>query len=255
MDQLISRSRLGWVVARAGVLAALAACTRFNPGSFTQPESLYHATMREFRHGRFTRAQSGFQKLVFDLPARDTIHVRARFYLAETYFGLRDYVTAAREFRRVADDFPADVLAPDALLRAGDSYRQLWRRAELDASNGETAVATYQELLGRYPRSRAAAIAQARIRELNEQFARKDFMAGTFYLRRGAYDSAILYFRQVIARYPSSSLVPDAYIRMVRAYRAIGYREEMEETCEHLREHFGARADVREECGDRGIRR
>lgn len=236
-------------------LAATAGCARFNPASYAQPEPLYRATLREFRSGRFARAQAGFQKLIFDLPARDSLHVRSRFYLAETHFGLRDYVTAAREFRRTADDFPSDALAPDALLRAGDSYRQLWRRAELDPSHGQTAVATYQELIGRYPRSRAAAIAQARIAELNEQFARKDFMAGMFYLRRGAFDSAILYFRQVISNYSTSSLVPDAYLRLVRAYRAIGYREEMQETCEHLLQHFGSRADVREECGNRGTRR
>ena len=56
-----------------------------------------------------------------------------------------------REFRKVSDDTPNDPLAPEALLRAGDVYADLWRRPELDPSYGQTALATYQELLNRYP--------------------------------------------------------------------------------------------------------
>jgi outer membrane protein assembly factor BamD (BamD/ComL family) len=88
------------------------------------------------------------------------------------------------------------------------------------------------------------------LRELEEHFARKDFLNGDFYFRRGAYDSAILYFRHLIASYPSATAVPDAFVRLVEAYRAIGYREEQEETCAHLRQYFGGRDDVRRVCGD-----
>jgi outer membrane protein assembly factor BamD len=242
-------------LAALAVVIALGGCARFNPQSYTTPQSLYDASLREFRKGNFARADQGFTKLTFDLAPRDTLRVRARFFSAECKFGLRDYVTAARDFRRIADDDPGEALAPEALLRSGDAHAQLWRRAELDPSSGQTAMATYQELLGRYPGSRAAEIAQARVRQLNDQFAMKDYQTGVFYFRRGGYDSAILYFRSVIAQYPTSSVVPDAFVRLVRAYRAIGYREEMDETCQTLRQYYGGRADVRELCGDGNPRR
>lgn len=231
-------------------LLALAGCGRFNPAAFQSSTALYQASLRQFRHGRFDRAQEGFQKLTYDLTARDSLFTLARFWLAASYFGMRDYVTASREFRRVADEAPESPLAPDALLRAGDSYAELWRRPELDPTNGQTALATWQELQGRYPDSEAAAVSYVRVRALNEQFARKMFESAVFYYRRGGYDSAILYFRGLISTYPSSSLVPEAFLYLVRSYRAIGYKEELQETCDHLNQYYPSRRDVREACGN-----
>lgn len=242
--------RAGTAVA-VGALVLGAACSRFNPGAFQDSGTLYDASLREFRHGHFERAQAGFQKLGFELTPRDSLFTLSRFYLAETYFGARDFVTAAREFRRVSDEAPDSPLAPAALLRAGDSHAQLWRRPELDPTSGQTAIATWQELQGRYPDTQASEISFVRVRALNDAFAKKEFETGLFYYRRGGYDSAILYFRSLISTYPSSVLVPEAFVRLVRAYRTIGYREEERETCQHLLQYYPTRADVRELCGHR----
>lgn len=214
------------------------------------PEEQYARAMRLFRAGDFAHAQEGFQRLQFDLPGRDTLLARARFFNAESYAGMNEFITAAREFRRVADDFPSDQLAPVALLRVGDQYGRLWRRPELDPSNGETALAAYQELIGRYPDTQAAQTAALRVQQLHELYARKDFENGMFYYKRGGFDSAILYFRALIAAYPDATVVPDAYIKLVESYTRIGYREEKDETCAHLRQYFGGRADVRHVCGN-----
>jgi len=236
--------------AMPGLLVLAAACHHAAPNAQIEPVALYQRAMRDFRAGRYQKAQTELQRLQFDLGPRDSLLVRVHFYLAETYAGLGDMITAAREFRRVADDYPSDSLAPFALLRTGDQYGLLWRNPELDPTHGETAVNTYQELLNRYPNSRAAEVAQIRMRSLQNRFAVKDYENGLFYLKRGAYDSAILYFRNLIATYPSATIVPDAYIRLVEAYRAIGYREERDETCAHLQQYFGGREDVRRACGD-----
>jgi outer membrane protein assembly factor BamD len=206
--------------------------------------------MRLYRHGEFADAQAGFQRLQFDLGVRDSLQARVRFYLAESYMGQDELATATREFRRVADDYPADPLAPVALLRIGDAYALLWRRPELDPSNGQTSIAAYQELVGRYPDAPAARIAGQRVRELQERFAHKDYETGLFYLKRSAFDSAILYFRGLIVQYPSTSVVPDAYVRLAQAYKAISYREELRDVCDHLTQNYGGRRDVRQACGN-----
>lgn len=231
--------------------AALGACHRFNAQDFQgSSERLFTASLHEFRAGRYQRALDGFTRLSFDLAARDTLLPQVRYYVGECHYGLDDFVTAARDFRRVADDFPSDRLAPVALVRAGDAYARLWRGIPLDPTQGQTALATYQEAAGRWPDTPAGRLAGVRVRTLQDMFARKDFDTGLFYFRRGGYDSAILYFRSVIASYPSSSVVPEAFVKLVEAYTAIGYREERDETCAHLRQYFAARTDVREVCGD-----
>lgn len=238
----------------AGMLL-IQSCHHFDPRSVGDPERLFEMSMRDFRRGRWGRAMDGFNVLAFDLSPRDTLLPKVRFYQSEARFGLGEYLTAARDFRRMADDFPADALAPVALLRSGDSYARLWRDIELDPSHGQTAIATYQELAGRYADTPSGRMAAVRISGLQDQLARKDYATGQFYLRRGGYDSAILYFRGIIATYPSSSVVGDAFVSLVRAYQAIGYNEERDETCAHLHQYYPARADVRLICGNRNTGR
>jgi outer membrane protein assembly factor BamD len=114
-------------------------------------------------------------------------------------------------------------------------YADLWRRPELDPTYGQTALATYQELLNRYPGTTSAQRAQLQTAELHEKFAYKEYKAGMFYFRLKAYDSAILYFKDLVASYPKTSVVPDALVKLVEAYRKLGYREDVQETCDYIR--------------------
>src|SRR6184192_231449 len=160
----------------------------------------------------------------------------------------RDRVQAAHEFRQVADQYATSAYAPMALLRAGDANLRLWGKPELDPSYGETALAIYQELAGRYPGTDAAARAQMHAQQLKEWFSQKDYKNGMFYFRRRAYDSAIIYFKDVIATYPGTSRVPDALMRLVDSYRVIGYADELKETCAHLRRFFPQTEGLDKSC-------
>ena len=145
------------------------------------------------------------------------------------------HLEAAREFRKTSDDTPNDPLAADALLRVGDVYADLWRRPELDPSYGQTALATYQELVNRYPGTNAATRAQGRIADLQERFAYKEYRAALYYFKLKAYDSAILYLKDVAATYPRAAITPEALVKLVQAYQKLGYKEDVEETCGYIR--------------------
>lgn len=213
-----------------------------------QPGVDMQRAMDLFHHGEFRRAQTLLQRLTFELPPGDSQLPAARYYIAESWFQVGDFVQAASDFRRVSDEFSTSEYAPLALLRAGDANLRLWRRPELDPSYGETALAIYQELAGRFPDSDAAARARAHVRRLENQFAEKTYKTGIFYVRRKAWDSAIIYFKDVIANYPNSSRAPDALLRLVDSYRAIGYKEELNETCDHLRRFYPNATGLSREC-------
>lgn len=203
-----------------------------------QPEVELERAMRLFRRGDFRRAQIIFQRLTFEYTVTPEELAQARYYLAECHFQVGDYLQAASDFRKVADEFSTTKYAPIALLRAGDANLRLWRRPELDPTYGEAALAIYQELTGRFPESDGAARARPHVRRLENQFAEKTYKNGMFYLRRKAFDSAIIYFKDVIANYPNAQRAPDALLRLVDSYRAIGYTQEVQETCEHLRRFY-----------------
>jgi len=220
-------------------LAGAASCHRGPRAPVViQPESELERALTLFRRGDFRHAQLLLQRLTFEFTPSAPGLATTRFYLAECYFQTGDRVLAASEFRKVADEFPGSDYAPLALLRAGDANLRLWRRAELDPTYGESALALYQELAGRYPDSDAAGRARLHVRQLQNQFADKTYKNGMFYLKRKAYDSAIIYFKDVIASFPDATRAPDALLRLVDSYRAIGYTQELQETCAHLRRFY-----------------
>ncbi len=202
-----------------------------------QLDSLWAAAETAHQREKWDDVVKVVQRFMLELPAGDARASKARLYLGDAYIGKHEYLDAAREFRRVSDENPLDPLAPDGLLRVGDAYAKLWRRPELDATYGQTALATYQELLSRYPGTEAAKQAQLRIGALDNLFAQKQFKSAQYYMRLKAYDSAILYLKDLVVSYPRAALVPEALVRLIRAYRGLSYVEDVQETCEYLRKY------------------
>ncbi len=244
----LSRSarRLVWLVAAA----ALACGQSFKLSNYPDSQSLWDAANREFREKNWDNAVTALERLTLDLPAADTLLPRAHYLLARAYAGRGEHLLAAQAFSRVAQEFPGDSLADDALLESARSYQRLWRKPSLDAQYGQTAIATYRSLPAAYPDSPLVREANAGIRLLEEWFAKKDYENGMHYFRRKGYDSAIIYFRDVVANYPETATSRAAQLRLVEAYREIRYREDAAEVCQALRTKYAGDREVRELCGD-----
>ena len=203
--------------------------------SVQEVDSVWDKAEHSVRNGKWGDAVKQLERALLEFPPGDSRIPQAHFYLGEANFATGSQLTAAREFRKVSDDTPNDPLAADALLRTGDVYADLWRRPELDPSYGQTALATYQELLNRYPDGPPAKRATVRITDLQERFAYKEYKAALYYFRLKAYDSAILYLKDLVATYPRASVAPAALVKLVQAYRTLGYKEDVQETCGYIK--------------------
>ena len=217
------------------VAATPATTPGYEGASPQQIDSMYRLAERQVRRGKWGDAIKHLERVLLEFSPGDSRIAQARFWLGEAKFATGAHLEAAREFRRVSDESPNDRLAPEALLRVGDVYADLWRRPELDPSYGQTALSTYQELLNRYANTSAVSRAEVRIADLQERFAYKEYRAALFYFKLKAYDSAILYLKDVVATYPRASIAPDALLKLVEAYRRLGYEEDVRETCDYLR--------------------
>lgn len=213
-----------------------------------QLDSLWNQGQAELRDEDWDEAAVLFQRLMLELPRGDRRLPASRLALGEARLGQKSFLQAVREFRRTADEYPTDSLAAVGLLRAGDAYARLWRRPELDPTYGAQAIATWQELLTRYPESPQAATGRERIAGLEEWYALKAYKAAEFYLKYKAYDSAILYLKDLVARYPRADVVPEALEKLVGAYRELGYVEDVEEICGYFRATHPDAAELAEAC-------
>ena len=242
------------------VLLGVAACAggagpvNVQPGAETltavQLDSLWQSAGDAYRAEKWEDALQQFQRFLLETSTGDPRLVEAHMMMGEAHFAKKSRLEAAREFRKVSDETPTHPLAPQALLRVGDAYAALWRRPELDPSYGQSALATYQELLSRYPDSEAAKTAQTQIAELNNWFAAKALKAARYYLRLKAWDSAIIYLRDLLATYPRADVAPEALGSLIRAYRTLGYVEDVRETCEYLRRFHADAPQAEESCSE-----
>jgi outer membrane protein assembly factor BamD len=234
------------------LVLAIAACRPvFRPAGFPNNQALFEASRREYDRRHWDNAQAGFERLTLNLPARDPLLAQAFFWLGKTYNRKHQYLLAAQNFTRVTESFPDDSLADDALIEAGGAYANLWRKPPLDPAYGQTAIATYRTLLALYPNSSLRSMAESKIRQLQQWLATKDFETGMHYFRRKAYDSAIIYFRDVVRNYPETPAARLAQLRMVEAFRnpAMRYYDDANEVCAALRQTYPDDREVREECG------
>lgn len=237
-----------WALVVTLLLVATACHPEFQITKYPTNEALYRAAMEEYSHGRWDNAVSAFEKLTTDLPARDTLLPRSHWYLARAHQQRSEWVLAATSFSRLVESFPDDTLGDNAALESARSYRKLWRKPALDATYGQSAAASYNTLLSLYPTSALVPEARKELAALMEMFAEKDYLSGMYYLRRGAYDSGIIYFKDVVTQYPTTPTARAAQLRLVDAYRAIKYREDAADACGALRTNYPGDAEVRKTC-------
>ncbi len=245
----MSRFRPSLLLIFAAVVVA--GCFRpFNVRNYPSAASLYGAGMAQYEKEKWANAIAAFERLTFDLPTRDTLLPRAHWWLGQARRKNDERLLAAQSFNRLAEQFPNDSLADDAMYMAGVSYREMWRRPTLDPQYGILAQSQFRLVEGVFPDSPFADSARAKLAELDEWFATKDFETGMHYVRRKAYDSALLYFRAVVTEYPNTDKARQAMLQMVRVFRlpVLNYTEDAEEVCAALRGGFPNDAEVRQAC-------
>ena len=233
------------------LLAVVAACApAFKPQVYPTSEKLFDASLDRLKRKKYDDAVAGFEKLTLDLSSRDSLLPLTYLYLGSAHTGRAEYLLAAQEYSKLAENFADDSLADDALMQSGRSYSRLWRRPGLDPQYGQLAQVQYRLLVTLYPDSPLRPQADAELKRLDEWFATKDFDVGDSYFRRHAYDSAIIYFRDVIKNFPNTDRARQSMIRMVQAFRspAMNYKEDAKDVCGTMHMLYAGDKEVAKVC-------
>lgn len=233
----------------ASALLLTACKPAFNAGSFANTDDLFKAASAEYKAHRWDNAVHAFERLTTELSPRDPRIAQAYYYLAKSQEKLGSYLLAAKSYSRVYELLPQDTLADDALLASGMAYRHMWRKPALDAEYGQDALTQYQTFLGFFPDSPLLPKVTREMAELDEWFATKDYETGVHYLKRKAYDSSIIYFKDVIRLHPTAKVTKDAYLQLHEAYAAISYKDDARDLCDTMRKTYPADREIQRICG------
>jgi outer membrane protein assembly factor BamD (BamD/ComL family) len=126
----------------------------------------------------------------------------------------------------------------------------LWRRPDLDGTYGDLAQIQFRQLSTLYPDSPLKRAADSSSLDIDERKAAKDYGVGMHYVRRKAFESSLIYFKDVVKNYPLTKMAHDALMEMVVVYRRpeLKYLPEAAETCLTLHTAYAADAAVNALC-------
>jgi len=95
-----------------------------------------------------------------------------------------------------------------------------------DQSHTKKSLASFQELLNRFPKSKYAKDAKQKVNLCYDHLAGKEMEIGRFYQSKGNFLAAANRFQTVIVSYQKSSQTPEALFRIAEVYTALGLEEE-----------------------------
>lgn len=233
----------------ASALVLTACKPPFNAGAYPNTDELFKVATAEYDKHHWDNAVQAFTRLTTELSPRDPKIAQAYWFLAKAQEKMGDHLLAAKSYSRVYELLPQDSLADDALLASAKAYQQMWRKPNLDAEYGQESLTQYQTFLGYYPDSPLLPEVGQGMAKLDEWFAEKDYSTGVYYIKRKAYDSSILYFKDVIKLHPTAKITREAYLRLHEAYEAISYKEDARDLCDAMRKKYPADREVLRACG------
>jgi outer membrane assembly lipoprotein YfiO len=225
------------------------ACHReFDPKRYPNSEDLFNAGMREFNAHHWGNAIKAFQQLTNDLPARNPYLPLSYYYLGLAQEHDGDNLLAAQSLSRL-EQFPEDTLAPIAIFQSGMAYSKMWKKPELDPQYGKSAQERFQTLIALYPESPYVARADADLARLDNLFAAKDYSIAHQYRRRRAYDSAIIYYKDVIRLHPTAPITRKASLELYDTYKTIKYDDDARDLCTPMLKSYPNDHEVTSRCG------
>ncbi|WP_079435434.1 tol-pal system protein YbgF [Zoogloea sp. LCSB751] len=116
----------------------------------------YEAALNLLRGGKYKDAAAGFNAFIKNYP-NSAFQPNAHFWAASAQYQAKDNAGAAEHYAKVANQWPDDTRAPDALLGLANALQGL--------NDAKGATKSLERLIAKYPNSSAAQIARQRLKK------------------------------------------------------------------------------------------
>ncbi|MDG4647678.1 outer membrane protein assembly factor BamD [Roseibacterium sp. SDUM158017] len=188
-------------------------------------ETIYRQAEFELERDRPDRAAELFGEVERLHPYSDWAR-RALIMAAFAYHQDRDYENSRSAAQRYLDFYPAEEDAAYAQYLIALSYYDQMDQIGNDQSIAIDALQALRTVIERYPDSDYTQDAVLRFDVAFDQLAASEMEVGRYYLRRQHYTAAINRFRIVVEEFQTTSHTPEALLRLVEAYLALGLTDE-----------------------------
>jgi len=165
---------------------------------------------------------------------------RALIMAAYSFHQDGDYENSRAAAQRFLDFYPAAEDAAYAQYLLALSYYDQIDQIGRDQGLTYQALQALRVVIERYPDSEYAASAILKFDLAFDHLAGKEMEIGRYYLRRENYAAAINRFRVVVEEFQTTSHTPEALLRLVEAYLALGLPQQAQTAAAILGHNFQA---------------
>jgi len=151
---------------------------------------------------------------------------RALIMQAFAYHKAGEYEEARTAAQRYLDSYPTDEDAPYAQYLLALSYYDQIDEVVRDQGLTFQALQGMRDVIELYPDSDYARSAMLKFDLAFNHLAGKEMEIGRYYLKGGHYTAAINRFRVVVEQYQTTTHTPEALMRLVECYLALGFTDE-----------------------------
>ena len=188
-------------------------------------ETLYNGGVNALRLEEFAQAARAFDEVERQHPY-SVWATKAQLMSAYSSYKRDEYDEAIIGLDRFIELHPGNKDIAYAYYLKALSYYEKISDVERDQKMTRLALESLQEVARRYPDTRYGRDARAKLDLTFDQLAGKEMTIGRYYLKRHEYLAAINRFKVVLAKYETTTHVPEALHRITESYLALGVTDE-----------------------------
>lgn len=241
------RRLLVWMAALALMLGGCGTDDQRDPTLGWSAEKLYAEAQDEMRSGRYGAAIKMLERLEARYPFGRWAQ-QAQIDIAYAQFKDNERALALASTDRFLKQFPAHpaldyVYYLRGLINFNEQQGWLASLGGQDLSERDLRAArdsfdAFREVVTRFPDSRYAADAEARMKYLVNAMASGEVHIARYYFTRGAWVAAINRAQGAIAQYPQAPAIEEALYITMQAYERLGLEDMRKDTERVMRANF-----------------
>ena len=193
--------------------------------SFRPVASIYNEAREMMFEGRYKRAAEAFSEAERQHPY-SWWALKGQVMAVFCYYKANKYEEAVLTASRFTQLHPSHPDIPYVLYLQGLSYYERVRDAPRDQRYATAALAIFEEIKNRFPRTPYAAPAAAKILFLQNVESGKNMHVGRFYQKKGDCIAALGRYSEVISQFQQTEQAQEALYRLAECYLTFGLLEE-----------------------------
>lgn len=213
-------------------------------------EQVYNDGVKYFEDEEYEQSKKYFELIKLQYPASEYAD-DAHYYMAELYYQRKEYILSAFTFNNLRKIFPGSKYSQQALYKTAMCYYELSPKFDRDQDYTLQAIQAFQDFQYLYPDDSLSRASNAKIEELRDKLAHKEFFTAELYMNMDHPQSAVIYFESVINNYDDTEYLQDAFKGKVDALIYMNKIDEAKQVINIYQkrfpngEHFQSLSDIK----------